>query len=180
MLYDILSCIFTQADKVIAMAAATLEKPKKAKGAKKTPGKAAPKRAAAKKNASNAGVLSPAKTVQMNVRIDAALKKQGDRAFERIGSSPSEMVRALWRYASRHANDPETLRHLMEELEGESEAQDVILEPTRRGWEIMEEAYHALGITPAPLPEDDEERLAYYDELKEEAWLDRQRERGLR
>ena len=68
----------------------------------------------------------------------------------------------------------------MEELEGESEAQDVILEPTRRGWEIMEEAYHALGIAPAPLPEDDEERLAYYDELKEEAWLDRQRERGLR
>ena len=162
------------------MATATLEKPKKAKSAKKAPSKAAPKRAAAKKNASNAGALSPAKTVQMNVRIDAALKKQGDRAFERIGSSPSEMVRALWRYASRHANEPETLRHLMEELEGESEAQDVILEPTRRGWEIMEEAYHALGIAPAPLPEDDEERLAYYDELKEEAWLDRQRERGLR
>ena len=68
------------------MATATLEKPKKAKSAKKTPGKAAPKRAAAKKNVSNAGVLSPAKTVQMNVRIDADLKKQGDRAFERIGS----------------------------------------------------------------------------------------------
>lgn len=164
------------------MATATLEKPKKTKGAKKGASKAAPKRAAAKKNAPNAGVLSPAKTVQMNVRIDADLKKQGDRAFERIGNSPSEMVRALWRYASRHANEPETLRHLVEELEGEGEgeAQDVILEPTRQGWEIMEEAYRALGITPAPLPEDDEERLAYYDELKEEAWLDRQRERGLR
>lgn len=124
--------------------------------------------------------MTKSRMVQMNVRIDAALKKQGDRAFERIGSSPSEMVRALWRYASRHANDPETLRHLMEELEGESEAQDVILEPTRRGWEIMEEAYRALDITPAPLSEDDEGRLAYYDELKEEAWLDRQRERGLR
>lgn len=118
--------------------------------------------------------------VQMNVRIDADLKKQGDRAFERIGSSPSEMVRALWRYASRHANDPETLRHLMEELEGEGAAKNSVSETPRQGWEIMEEAYRALGITPAPLPEDDEERLAYYDELKEEAWLDRQRERGLR
>lgn len=116
---------------------------------------------------------------QMNVRIETDLKEKGDRAFERIGSSPSEMVRALWRYASRHANDPEALRHLMEELEGEGAAENSISETPRQGWEIMEEAYRALGITPKPLPEDDEERMAYYTKLKEEAYLERQRERGL-
>lgn len=56
---------------------------------------------------------------QMNVRIEADLKERGDRAFERIGSSPSEMVRALWRYASRHANDPKACNQLIEMLNEE-------------------------------------------------------------
>ena len=64
--------------------------------------------------------VSKPQMTQMNVRIEADLKEQGDRAFERIGSSPSEMVRALWRYASRHAADPETLRRLLGELKGDS------------------------------------------------------------
>ena len=37
---------------------------------------------------------------QMNVRIDAETKKQGDRALARIGLSPSEAVRALWEFAA--------------------------------------------------------------------------------
>ena len=123
--------------------------------------------------------VSKPQMTQMNVRIEADLKEQGDRAFERIGSSPSEMVRALWRYASRHAADPETLRRLLGELKGEDTAENGVPEPPPQGWEIMEEAYRALGITPTPLPEDEDERMAYYAKLKEEAYLERQKERGL-
>jgi len=112
--------------------------------------------------------VSKPQMTQMNVRIEADLKEQGDRAFE-----------ALWRYASRHAADPETLRRLLGELKGEDTAENGVPEPPRQGWEIMEEAYRALGITPTPLPEDEDERMAYYAKLKEEAYLERQKERGL-
>lgn len=118
---------------------------------------------------------------QMNVRIDAELKKQGDRALERIGLSPSEAARALWEFAARHVNEPGKLQHIIEELEGGNEE----LNPPENqnnaqdGWKIMDEAYRALGITPKLLPEDVDERLAYYDELKEEAYWERLGERGL-
>ena len=109
--------------------------------------------------------VSKPQMTQMNVRIEADLKEQGDRAFER--------------YASRHAADPETLRRLLGELKGEDTAENGVPEPPRQGWEIMEEAYRALGITPTPLPEDEDKRMAYYAKLKEEAYLERQKERGL-
>lgn len=63
--------------------------------------------------------LDAKKTTQMNIRMGISLKKEGDRAFARIGRSPSDMARALWSYGARHANDSEALRSLAAFLEGE-------------------------------------------------------------
>lgn len=47
-----------------------------------------------------------ATAVQLNTRIDAALKQSGDAVFARNGYSPSEVVRAVWRYAAEHQAVP--------------------------------------------------------------------------
>ena len=47
-----------------------------------------------------------ATAVQLNTRIDAALKQSGDAVFSRNGYSSSEVVRAVWRYAAEHQAVP--------------------------------------------------------------------------
>lgn len=120
---------------------------------------------------------------QMNVRIEADVKKQGDRAFERIGLTPSEVVRALWRYASGHAAEPEAMRQLMAELESgsteyaedEREQQRTLLE---EGWALIDKFREEHGLV-CTVPDDVDERMAYYDQLREEAYWERLAERGL-
>lgn len=43
---------------------------------------------------------------QLNVRIDPALKKSGDSVLARNKITPSEAVRALWDYLTRHQELP--------------------------------------------------------------------------
>lgn len=125
--------------------------------------------------------------VQMNVRIDAELKKQGDRALERVGLSPSEAVRALWECAVRHANDPNELRNLVNLIsepkngkEGElaTDKQNQRQALLEEGWALVDNFRKENGLLSA-IPEDDDERMAYYDQLREEAYWDRLSERGL-
>lgn len=156
MLYAILTYIFTLDNGVIAMATATLEKSKKAK------------------------------TVQMNVRIDGDVKRRGDRNLARAGYSPSQAVRALWTFAAEAgADDPRVLRDF---LEGNAEqaAPDSAASEKDRRIRSMQEARQRIsdfvaesGTARQELPEDADERLAYYDELREEAHWDRLAERGL-
>ena len=42
------------------------------------------------------------KTVQMNVRIDDELKREGDAVLSQTGLTPSQAVRSLWRVIRRH------------------------------------------------------------------------------
>lgn len=44
--------------------------------------------------------------VQMNTRIDSAIKAQGDEVFATLGLSPSEVVRAVWGFAAEHSDAP--------------------------------------------------------------------------
>lgn len=171
---------------MIAMAAAALEKPKKAKGTGKsqTQRKPVPKRATAKKSALRAGTPSRPKTVQMNVRIDEATKEAGDAAFARIGLTPSQAVRMVWEFAAQHVNDPEALRSLLDKLNKNQENGSASSEQTRRvealheGWALIDNfrKEHDLICT---VPEDDDERMAYYEQLREEALQERLEERGL-
>lgn len=47
--------------------------------------------------------------IQMNVRIDRNLKAAGDRAFDSIGYTPTQVIRAVWEFAARNAADREAL-----------------------------------------------------------------------
>ena len=122
------------------------------------------------------------KTVQMNVRLDAALKKQGDEALSRIGYTPSQIVRALWRYAARHATEPSELAKMVEALEEESQTESDPIEEKRRvlreGWALMDEFRKTWGLE-VDVPEDNDERIEYYERLREEAYFERLEERGL-
>lgn len=166
------------------MTIATLEKPKNVTDSKKSQSKAAPKRTAVKPRASRAGKLSAAKTVQMNVRIDEETKEAGDAAFARIGLTPSQTVRLLWGYAARHANDPEALRILLGKLDdeqaegGASSEQERRIEAFHEGWALIDNFRKEHNLT-CVVPEDDDERMAYYDQLREEALWERLEERGL-
>ncbi|MBQ9058687.1 MAG: type II toxin-antitoxin system RelB/DinJ family antitoxin [Atopobiaceae bacterium] len=46
-------------------------------------------------------------TVQMNTRIDAALKAHGDTTLTRFGKTPSDAVRALWSYLAEEQTIPD-------------------------------------------------------------------------
>ena len=134
----------------------------------------------AKAKKSKALAVKPRMT-QMNVRIDAETKKQGDRALERIGLSPSEAVRALWEFAARHANEPASLQPLLALLEEEKDA--ISLEERQRnlaeeGWALID-GFREVNQLVNTIPEDDDERMAYYDRLREEAYWERLAERGL-
>lgn len=122
------------------------------------------------------------KTAQMNIRIDAALKEQGDEALARIGYTPSQMVRTLWGYAARHTTDPGALAKMVEALEEKSQVEPDPIEEKRRvlheGWAMMDEFRKTWGLE-ANVPEDDDERMEYYERLREEAYFERLEERGL-
>ena len=55
-------------------------------------------------------------SVQMNVRIDRALKASGDGVFQEVGVTPTEAVRRLWSFASRNRTNRQAVASLMESL----------------------------------------------------------------
>ena len=50
---------------------------------------------------------------QINVRLDADLKRSGDAALSRAGMTPSQAVRALWRLAASLADRPGALQDIL-------------------------------------------------------------------
>ena len=57
-------------------------------------------------------------TVQMNTRIDATLKAQGDATFAELGFTPSEAVRLMWGFAARNRHDHKVLSSMIAQLSG--------------------------------------------------------------
>ena len=55
-------------------------------------------------------------SVQMNVRIDRALKASGDNVFQEAGITPTEAIRRLWGFASRNRANRQAVTSLMESL----------------------------------------------------------------
>lgn len=117
--------------------------------------------------------------VQMNTRIGRSLKERGDAALERAGMTPSQAVRKLWKFAACNAHNPHAIQTL---FDGEDEAARSEAEEERarrrevvlRGANIYREACKQVGIEPSKFTTN-----ATYDELREDALLERLRERGL-
>ena len=58
-------------------------------------------------------------SVQMNTRMNASLKTAGDLSIRESGSSPSEIVRAVWDYAARNRHKPKAIAALLDFLNDE-------------------------------------------------------------
>ena len=97
-----------------------------------------------------------ATAVQLNTRIDAALKQSGDAVFSRNGYSSSEVVRAVWRYAAEHQAVPPFMEK--RDVRGECPSS------------AASRAAAGAGPSNQPLPEKDRERLRddMYDCMLEE------------
>lgn len=120
---------------------------------------------------------------QMNTRIDRTLKERGDAALARAGFTPSQAVRALWKFAAEH--EPKEIEVLLrgEEEPGEAERQDAALklQETEAFWTKCDEIVDELQNrrVAASLPPLDESNSLSDDELKEREWLERLEEREI-
>ncbi len=118
---------------------------------------------------------------QINVRLDADLKRSGDAALSRAGMTPSQAVRALWRLAASLADRPGALQDILspgraraEQREREKAAKHK-LELIDQGSQLFAAVCRESGIDLAKVqPSDNEElnRNAYADRYGEEmSWL---------
>lgn len=123
----------------------------------------------------------PSRSVQMNTRLDALLKKQGDAALAAAGYSPSQAVRSLWTFAARNAAQPKLIGRTLasltsEQVTCETDERNEKLAIAHAGQQLLDEILIANNIAPgsnAWLTIENE------DSLYEEALCERYEERGL-
>ena len=119
--------------------------------------------------------------IQMNTRIDRRLKQSGDEALRHAGFTPSQAVRHLWEFASRHRHDPAAIRSVLaggaasgisgarSHEQAVDEAEDVL-----RGPRIIDDARRRLGVSPAAAASVSD------GDLREWALSERMAQRGVR
>ena len=123
--------------------------------------------------------------VQMNVRIDSAVKAEGDAAFAECGYSPSEAARLVWSFAARNRHRLKAVRTMIDnlrdpqEIAAEERAQqkkhDDIKNWIDRGQDVIEAFYEEMGIErPAYEPLTQEQQDAMLADYLEQ---DNERER---
>lgn len=114
---------------------------------------------------------------QMNVRIDDALRIEGNLALESIGRSPSRTVREVWAFAASCRDNPQKLKRALHFLDDNAASSDQRekLNSVQAIWSAMD----ASGALPAISPADDtpilpaDENPAPYAALKEQAYRER-------
>ncbi|MDB1866491.1 hypothetical protein PMX26_08660 [Collinsella aerofaciens] len=118
---------------------------------------------------------------QINVRLDADLKRSGDAALSSAGITPSQAVRALWQLAASLADRPGALQDILspgraraKQREREKAAKHK-LELIDQGSQLFAAVCRESGIDLARVqPSGNEElkRNAYADRYGEEmSWL---------
>ncbi len=94
--------------------------------------------------------------VQMNIRIDRELKREGDAAFASIGYTPSQAVRLLWEIAVSLRDRPQELAaYLMgpgydnsgSSSQKDEEVEDEKLRSFRDGQRRISEMIEKLGVS---------------------------------
>ena len=76
--------------------------------------------------------------VQMNTRLDAALKCEGDAVLAELGFTPSQAVRGLWRYIIRYRSDPRRIDQVLSGGENAAEDAAARLQALERGRSICQ------------------------------------------
>ena len=125
-------------------------------------------------------------SVQMNVRIDRALKSSGDSVFQEVGITPTEAIRRLWSFASRNRANRQAVASLMESLRDpdvvQREGDDLMRRQSdAEAWaksfqKPVRDCYAQLGIdfsglSPVTLEEQESLLEGAYDE-KYAGWLE--------
>lgn len=109
--------------------------------------------------------------VQMNVRLDSAVKAAGDSVIALSGHTPSQAVRALWEYLVIHRAFPSEIeRMLRQDALGEDEACDSRGNVERAGVELISAFYETLGV---PEPDDPVDYEELWDIAAEEELFER-------
>lgn len=120
-------------------------------------------------------------SAQINVRLDANLKRTGDAALSSAGMTPSQAVRALWQLAASLADRPGALQDILSPDRARAEQREHEKAARRKlglidqGSQLFAIACRESGIDVAKAqPTGDEElkRNAYADRYGEEmSWL---------
>lgn len=115
--------------------------------------------------------------VQLNTRIPADLKEQGDRALERAGYTPSQAVRALWEFAVRHTHEPDAVHTMLEEetANASDETTENRLAAFDAGLRIVEHTYEELGLN---LRKSHEFQHLCYKDLRDSYYENRLEQKG--
>ena len=72
-------------------------------------------------------------TVQMNTRMEVGLKQEGDAILAEMGRTPTEAVRALWRFVVRHRSEPQVIEQILADGKDEDAAVEARLDAIGRG-----------------------------------------------
>ena len=126
-------------------------------------------------------------SVQMNVRLNSALKKRGDSALASMGYAPSDAVRAVWTLANGGPKELDQLKATLDsgralgtrKEAGYEEASDDLLD---RGWSLYGEALEQVGLSLSSVLASAStagSAATSDEELLEQALWERLEERGL-
>ncbi len=100
---------------------------------------------------------------QMNTRIDSTLKAEGDSVLAAFGYTPSQAVRAMWRFLVANRDNPDRIKAALGNA-GAGSGQDAELE---RKLGILEDGHRLYDML---LPQPSGEAPLPYGELRDSAY----------
>lgn len=106
--------------------------------------------------------------VQMNVRIDSALKRHGDEVFQRNGISPSQAVRRVWEYAAEHNDVPAFMQTTAADEHGEEMRERLALARKGSGLAVRTALPHPAAHPEARPPQGFAEACRTMEDLYDE------------
>lgn len=110
---------------------------------------------------------------QMNIRMDSALKASGNAVIAELGYTPSQVVRALWEFATVQGTLPPALTHLLRRNQAADAANSDTPGRAPEGAAIVSSFYQRVGI------EEPVDCAIDYDELRELAAAEQLEKWGL-
>lgn len=116
--------------------------------------------------------MGKAAVQQLNVRLDARDKRDGEKVLSFVGSSATEVIRALFAKIARGAADYAEVMQVLRPHETE-EAVDTSI--VSQGWSVANEFYATLGCDVATMHMEDRN----WDEVYADAMAEHFCEKGL-
>lgn len=104
--------------------------------------------------------------VQLNTRIDAQVKEQGDAVLLRSGYTPSQAVRSLWSFVIEHQDVPSFMKNADEVKGGVDGSRALAMEGFGLAMRLAEEKGLPFSVESAPDFETLEDEM--YDEMFDE------------